>query len=271
VLCQSLRPIPMADPDLARAMWPCTSLSMELDPEVCDEARRAPSGHRASRLLAGDEVRVFSTSLETWFPGIVSEPMLDGCWASFEANGLAHRKFLRYDSAHLDVGAASSRKLPLSCADCGGVQGDSAGVSLSSETAERLERLRWALRLIEGAAGVGDRCSDTSLSEVDPGWGPQAPSWMPRPGSDFEIPPVRDQGDSPYCALLSLAAIVENYVWKTYRVRLDWVACGTSSARLPTRTDAIVAGARAMTHPPLRPSSGTTGLSYEGPIATANR
>jgi len=204
-------------------MGPGTSLSMELDPEACDEAFGTLSGHRASRLMVGDEVRVFSTSMEAWFPGIVSEPTLDGCWVSFEANGLPHRKFLRYDSAHLSVGPASSRKLPLSGAVSGGLECDSSGVALSSETAERLERLRHALKLLV-AAGFADEHADRSLPEVDPGFGVQAPHWVQQPGPSIYILPVRDQGDTPFCALLSLAALVDNLCWKRHRIRLDWDA-----------------------------------------------
>jgi len=214
----------MADPDVAGALGPGTSLSRELDPEACDEAFGTLSGHRASRLMVGDEVRVFSTSLEAWFPGIVSEPTLDGCWVSFEANGLSHRKFLRYDSAHLSVGPASSRKFPLSGAVSGGLECDSSGVALSSETAERLERLRHAVKL-PVAAGFADEHADRSLPEVDPGFGLQAPHWVQQPGRHrIDIPPVRKQGRAPFCGLLALAALVDNLCWKRHRIRLDWDA-----------------------------------------------
>jgi len=170
-------------------------------------------------LMVGREVCVFSTSLEAWFQGTISEALPDGCWVLFEAEGRPHRKFLRYESAHLSLAAPAG---PIQRSLSGeGLEIDGAPVAISRETAERMERLRRALAELFDPTGFADQDPDRILLEIDPG-APQAPQWHPARGSVVQIPPVRNQGQTPYCAILSLAAIVENLARKEYGVRLDW-------------------------------------------------
>eukprot|EP00445_Apocalathium_hangoei_P013913 CAMPEP_0203874668 /NCGR_PEP_ID=MMETSP0359-20131031/20399_1 /ASSEMBLY_ACC=CAM_ASM_000338 /TAXON_ID=268821 /ORGANISM="Scrippsiella Hangoei, Strain SHTV-5" /LENGTH=382 /DNA_ID=CAMNT_0050793427 /DNA_START=112 /DNA_END=1257 /DNA_ORIENTATION=+ len=207
----------------------------------------------------GAAARVFSTSLEEWFRGTVSEAMPDGCWVSFEANGLPHRKYLRYESRHLSLDPDSSSSLAPSGTEHSGasarprLRGDGLehppdhaipGLDTSQEVAEKVERTRRAMewlsetgRLVEPQQDGELTKEQSILPEIDPAAyfrvpGRKAPPCKSWPGGSLsasEIPFARDRGNIGYDALISIAAIVDGLARKGWvsedlgdPVTLDW-------------------------------------------------
>mmetsp|Transcript_43456 Transcript_43456/g.112820 ORF Transcript_43456/g.112820 Transcript_43456/m.112820 type:complete len:466 (-) Transcript_43456:260-1657(-) len=243
-------------------MEPCTA-SPQPERQSCNHVPDVSAGLAGSgpRPRTGAAARVFSTSLEEWFRGTVSEAMPDGCWVSFEANGLPHRKYLRYESRHLSLDPDSSSSLAPSGTEHLGasarprLRGDGLehpldhaipGLDASQEVAEKVERTRRAMewlsetgRLVEPQQDGELTKEQSILPEIDPAAyfrvpGRKAPPCKSWPGGSLsasEIPFARDRGNIGYDALISIAAIVDGLARKGWvshdpdglgGVILDW-------------------------------------------------
>mmetsp|Transcript_66365 Transcript_66365/g.215911 ORF Transcript_66365/g.215911 Transcript_66365/m.215911 type:complete len:290 (-) Transcript_66365:292-1161(-) len=185
--------------------------------------------------------------------------MPDGCWVSFEANGLPYRKYLRYASRHLSLDPDSSSSLAPSGAEHSGVsarprlRGDGLehaldhaipGLDASQEVDEKVERIRRAMewlsetgRLVEPQQDGELTKEQSILPEIDPAYvvgvhGRKAPPCKSWPGGSLsasDIPFAKDQGNTCYCSLISIAAIVDGLARKGWvsedlgdLVILDW-------------------------------------------------